>query len=131
MNKKSIIVDKYPTIYSWDIYVIVNPNKIDIDKLFEWKEDHSTIYDEEIQKLTAVTCTGVWDKKNNKQCMVIIITSLKDDEYNINTYAHEAFHASMDILESCHVKYSEDSCEAFAYMVGYVTECIYKTVKKV
>lgn len=131
MNKKSIIIDKYSTVYSWNIYVIANPNKVEIDKHFEWKVDHSTIYDETVQKLTAVACAWVWDKDNNTQCMVVILNSLKDEEYNINTFSHEAFHVTMDILDSCNIKYSEDSNEAYAYMVGYVTECIYKTAKKV
>lgn len=131
MNKKSIVVDKYSTVYSYDVYVVINPNKEDLDKRFNWVEDNSSIYDEDNNKLSAYSCIGVVDKSNNRQCFVVIINSLTGDEYyDINTFSHEAFHITMDLLESCRLPYSDDSCEAYAYLQGYITECIYKTAKK-
>ena len=41
MNKKSIVVDKYSTVYSYDIYVVLNPSKDGLDKLFKWENDSS------------------------------------------------------------------------------------------
>lgn len=132
MNKKSIVVDKYNTVYSYDVYVVINPNKVELDKRFKWAVDDSSIYDEDNAKLSAYSCIGVVDKSNNRQCFVVIVNGLTGDEYfDINTFSHEAFHVTMDILDSCRLSYSEDSCEAYAYLQGYITECIYKTAKKV
>lgn len=130
MDKKKFIIDKYNTVYCFDIYVIGNPNKENIDKLFEWAEDHTSIYDDKYNSFEAYTSSGVWDKQAKKECIVITLNTLKDEYDNINTYAHEALHAAMDILTSCNVKYSSDSAEAYAYLVGYITECVYKTAKK-
>ena len=131
MNKDCII-DKYSTVYSFDIYVVVNPTKEELDKHFEWNEDGSSIYDEDNIKLSAYSCIGVVDKNNRRQCFVVIINELGIDEYfDINTISHEAFHITMDLLDACKLPYSEDSCEAYAYLQGYITECIYKTAKKV
>lgn len=131
MNKKSIVVDKYSTVYCYDIYVVLNPSKDGLDKLFKWEENDSSIYDEKNKKYSAYSCIGVIDKSNESRCFVVIINSLGTDElYDVNTASHEAFHVTMDLLNACDMQYSEDNCEAYAYLQGYITECIYKTAKK-
>ena len=131
MNKKKMIVDKYNTVYSFDVYVVLNPSKDGLDKLFKWEENDSSIYDEKNKKYSAYSCIGVIDKSNESRCFVVIINSLGTDElYDVNTASHEAFHVTMDLLNACDMQYSEDNCEAYAYLQGYITECIYKTAKK-
>lgn len=139
MNKKKMIVDKYNTVYSFDVYVVLNPSKDGLDKLFKWSEsdniksakNDSSIYDEKNKKYSAYSCIGVIDKSNGRRCFVVIINSLGTDElFDINTVSHEAFHITMDLLDACDMQYSEDNCEAYAYLQGYITECIYKTAKK-
>ena len=131
MNKKKIIVDKYNTVYGFDVYVVLNPSKDGLDKLFKWAENDSSIYDEKNKKYSAYSCIGVIDKSNERRCFVVIINSIGTDElFDINTVSHEAFHITMDLLDACDMQYSEDNCEAYAYLQGYITECIYKTAKK-
>ena len=96
MNKKKMIVDKYNTVYSFDIYVVLNPYKDGLDKLFKWAESDN----------------------------------IKSEENDINTFSDEVVHITMEVLNACDMQYSEDSCEAYAYLQGYITECIYKTAKK-
>lgn len=131
MNKKKMIVDKYNTVYSFYVYVVLNPSKDGLDKLFKWEENDSSIYDDKNKKYSAYSCIGVIDKSNGRRCFVVIINSLGTDElFDINTVSHEAFHITMDLLDACDMQYSEDNCEAYAYLQGYITECIYKTAKK-
>ena len=139
MKKKKMIVDKYNTVYSFNVYVILNPSKDELDKLFKWPEsdniesskNDNSIYDEKSKKYSAYSCIGVIDKSNGSKCFVVIINSLGTDEfYDVNTASHEAFHVTMDLLNACDMQYSEDTCEAYAYLQGYITECIYKTAKK-
>ena len=139
MSKKKMIVDKYNTVYSFDVYVVLNPYKDGLDKLFKWaesdniksEENDSSIYDEKNKKYSAYSCIGVIDKSNGRRCFVVIINNIGTDElYDINTVSHEAFHITMELLNACDIQYSEDNCEAYAYLQGYITECIYKTAKK-
>ena len=139
MNKKKMIVDKYNTVYSFDVYVVLNPSKAELDKLFKWSEsdniksekNDNSIYDEKNKKYSAYSCIGVIDKSNGRRCFVVIINNIGSDElYDINTVSHEAFHITMELLNACDIQYSEDNCEAYAYLQGYITECIYKTAKK-
>ena len=139
MNKKKMIVDKYTTVYSFDVYVVLNPSKDELDKLFKWSEsdniksakNDNSIYDEKNKKYSAYSCIGVIDKSNGRRCFVVIINNIGTDElYDINTVSHEAFHITMELLDACDMQYSEDNCEAYAYLQGYITECIYKTAKK-
>ena len=139
MNKKKMIVDKYNTVYCFDMYVVLNPSKDELDKLFKWSEsdniksekNDNSIYDEKNKKYSAYSCIGVIDKSNGRRCFVVIINNIGTDElYDINTVSHEAFHITMELLNACDMQYSEDNCEAYAYLQGYITECIYKTAKK-
>ena len=139
MNKKKMIVDKYNTVYSFDVYVVLNPSKEELDKLFKWSEsdniksekNDNSIYDDKNKKYSAYSCIGVIDKSNGRRCFVVIINNIGTDElYDINTVSHEAFHITMELLNACDIQYSEDNCEAYAYLQGYITECIYKTAKK-
>ena len=139
MNKKKMIVDKYNTVYSFDVYVVLNPSKDELDKLFKWSEsdniksekNDNSIYDDKNKKYSAYSCIGVIDKSNGRRCFVVIINNIGTDElYDINTISHEAFHITMELLCACDIQYSEDNCEAYAYLQGYITECIYKTAKK-
>ena len=139
MNKKKMIVDKYNTVYSFDVYVVLNPSKDELDKLFKWSEsdniksekNDNSIYDDKNKKYSAYSCIGVIDKSNGRRCFVVIINNIGTDElYDINTVSHEAFHITMELLNACDIQYSEDNCEAYAYLQGYITECIYKTAKK-
>ena len=134
-----MIVDKYNTVYSFDVYVVLNPSKDELDKLFKWSEsdniksekNDNSIYDEKNKKYSAYSCIGVIDKSNGRRCFVVIINNIGTDElYDINTVSHEAFHITMELLNACDIQYSEDNCEAYAYLQGYITECIYKTAKK-
>lgn len=134
-----MIVDKYNTVYSFDVYVVLNPSKDELDKLFKWsesdniksEENGNSIYDEKNKKYSAYSCIGVIDKSNGRRCFVVIINNIGTDElYDINTVSHEAFHITMELLNACDMQYSEDNCEAYAYLQGYITECIYKTAKK-
>lgn len=134
-----MIVDKYNTVYSFDVYVVLNPSKYELDKLFKWSEsdniksekNDNSIYDEKNKKYSAYSCIGVIDKSNGRRCFVVIINNIGTDElYDINTVSHEAFHITMELLDACDMQYSEDNCEAYAYLQGYITECIYKTAKK-
>lgn len=131
MDKKKCIIDKYSTVYCFNVYVILNPDKSIVDERFEWSDDHTSILDGKYDDFTAYTVTGATCKDNKEDCIVIVINKIKDEFDNINTIAHESLHATMDILKACNVKYSDDSCEAYAYLQGYITECVYKTYKKV
>lgn len=57
-------------------------------------------------------------------------TEIKESSDDINTFAHESFHAAVDMLEACHIKLSDDTNEVFAYLIGYFTECVNKTANK-
>ena len=64
MNKKKMIVDKYNTVYSFDVYVVLNPSNDGLDKLFKWaesdniksEENDSSIYDDKNKKYSAYSC---------------------------------------------------------------------------
>jgi hypothetical protein len=50
----------------------------------------------------------------------------------INTCAHEALHVCMRIYSKIGEEvFKDDSNELFAYLLGWVTECIYRTWTKV
>lgn len=131
MDKKNCIIDEYNTVYGFSLFVIVNPDKSIIDKRFAFRQDESSICDGEYSKYTAYTVNGAYDKISGEDCEIIVINKLKNTSDDINTFAHESFHAAVDVLESCNINLSEDTNEVFAYLIGYFTECVNKTANKV
>lgn len=130
MDKKKCIIDKYSTVYGFNLFVILNPDKSIVDKRFEFREDKTSILDDEWTEYTAYSVRGAYDKTTNEDCMIIVINKLRGGSDDINTFAHESFHAAVDILEACHIKFSEDTNEVFAYLIGYFTECVTQTANK-
>ena len=131
MDKKKCIIDKYNTVYGFNLFVILNPDKTVVDKRFVFKDDDTSIIDDEWSEYAAYTVRGAYDKTIGEYCEIIVINKLKNTSYDINTFAHESFHAAVDVLEACHIKLSEDTNEVFAYLIGYFTECVNKTAGKV
>lgn len=129
-KKKKCIIDEYKTVYGFSLFVILNPDKSVIDKRFAFRQDESSICDDEWADYTAYTVRGAYDKLTNEECEIIVINKTKESDDDINTFAHESFHAAVDILEACHIKLSDDTNEVFAYLIGYFTECVNKTANK-
>ena len=130
MDKKKCIIDKYNTVYGFNLFVILNPDKFVVDKRFSFRNDESSIIDDEWADYTAYTVIGAYDKSNNEDCEIIVINKLNNTGEDVNTFAHESFHAAVDILEACHIKLTDDTNEVFAYLIGYFTECVNKTASK-
>ncbi len=130
MDKKKCIIDKYNTVYGFNLFVILNPDRSVVDKRFSFRDDPSSIIDDEWAQYTAYTVRGAYDLSNNEDCEIIVINKLNNTGEDVNTFAHESFHAAVDILEACHIKLTDDTNEVFAYLIGYFTECVNKTASK-
>lgn len=136
-NKRKTIIDKYiqPIYVPHILYVCKNYTKDKIDKLFEFV-DGSSIFVDNKGTYMATTCYGVKEKATNKLCIVVLLeecvsSKYKKDKDEVNsTVAHEAFHVADEILKYCEISLDEGSKEAYAYMVGWAAECIFKTVAK-
>ena len=123
-------IDEGNTSKNRHFFCVNCPNLTTLEIINKAKNDNS-IYDEKNKKYSAYSCIGVIDKSNGRRCFVVIINNIGTDElYDINTVSHEAFHITMELLNACDMQYSEDNCESYAYLQGYITECIYKTAKK-
>lgn len=121
MDKKKCIIDKYNTVYGFNLFVILNPDRSVVDKRFSFRDDSSSIMDDEWADYTAYTVRGAYDLSNNEDCEIIVINKLNNTGEDVNTFAHESFHAAVDILEACHIKLTDDTNEVFAYLIGYFT----------
>lgn len=45
-----------------------------------------------------------------------------DDAQDLNIMAHEAFHAACSIMRHVDIPLTEETEEAYAYLIGYITE---------
>jgi hypothetical protein len=133
-TKNKSIIDVYPTIYNVDIVVAnkyttikqLNKRYSDVDNQ-DFTDDSSCI---------AFTDIG-YDKKTGKAVIIIKYNhpcEVKDVDKRldlVNTCAHEALHVCMKIYSKIGENvYKDDTNELFAYLLGWVTECIYKTLTK-
>ena len=133
MNKKSII-DTYTTIYYVDIVVA---NKY--ATLEELKELYTFVDNTELDdSIMSHDCsTSMCRRKSDNKDVVLVkynhatkIVGLDNDVEYINTISHEAGHVALDIYDHMQQNICFCSPEPFCYLLGYVTECIYKTLRK-
>lgn len=135
-KKNKLVIDVYeqPIYIPNRLYVLKNYSQEDIDKLFEY--DNGEQINLERLNFKAVTIHGCVEKKTDQYCIIVLLSEslLKEAKKNIvdgiNVCAHEAFHAVYSILDWSNVELGNDSNETFAFMTGWATKCIYKTLKK-
>lgn len=133
-TKKSII-DVYPTVYNVDIVVANKYTTMkQINKLYE-TVDHKD-FEEADDSVLAFTQPG-YNKSTNKAIILVkycsdSIVKTKDKKVDlINTAAHESVHVCMRIYSKIEEEvYKDDHNELLAYLLGWVTECIYTTWTK-
>lgn len=136
-NKKSnMIIDCYtqPIFPAHNLYVIRNPNREEIDKLFEYPDE--TPLEPDTEKYTGATYFGVVEKATNKYCIVVILAEDIVEEYQKDPIqaaglcSHEALHAAYRVLSHCDITLDDSTNEVYAYFTGWATECIIKTLMK-
>lgn len=131
--KKSII-DTYSTIYYVDIVVA---NKY--ATLEELKELY--VYSDGVELNDEILCgdatTSTCYRKSDNKAVVLIKYNGKPNVKGldailtlINTVCHEAGHATINIYRHMNQDICPCSSEPFCYLLGYIAECIYKTLKK-
>lgn len=132
-NKKKSIIDTYSTIYNVDIVVANKYTTIkQINKLYRPVE--GDVFED--SDCIAFTDIG-YNRKTNAPVIIVKYVHSRsvvgvDKKIDlINTCAHEAVHVCMTIYSKIgEGVYKDDSNELLAYLVGWVTECIYKTWTK-
>ena len=130
--KKCIDCYEQPIYVPAKLYVIKGCTKKDIDKVFGWNDDGTSIVPDK-DFYDALVCFPVRRKGDDGYSVAIILVDefFEDPiDQQIGTAAHEALHAAQDILENCDIKLNRDTTEAYAFMVGWITKCIYTTIMK-
>lgn len=133
MNKNSII-DTYSTEYFTDIVVANKYTTLeDLQNLYEYHNG-----DELDDSITSSDCcTALCTRKaDNMPCVLIKhnhfaqIKSVDKKVDLINSICHESGHAALDIYEKIGQNICFCSPEPFCYLLGFIGECMYKTLTK-
>lgn len=131
-NKKARIDTYYCNIYG--VYLVVANRYADIkdlQKLYRYANG------EELDNPTDSISTTYLCKRKSDNALVLLVKYNRDSLVKsvdktldfINTCSHEATHVALDIYESISQNVCFCTPEPFCYLVGWVTECIYKTLK--
>jgi len=129
-NKKSIIDKYYNDVYN--ITLVVANKYITLEQLKKkYTYYDGVVLDEDIIKFSACTAKCK-DIKTGRYCIIVKFNeTVKDAKlWFTNTTAHEATHVALDIYELIQQQVCFCSSEPFCYLVGWATECIYKTLTK-
>lgn len=129
-KKKSRIEKYYNDVY--EVYLVVANKYATLEQL---KKNYSYAdgveLDEEITKDSACTARCKDIKTGRPVIIVKFNETVKDAKlWFTNTTAHEATHVALDIYEMIQQNVCFCSPEPFCYLVGWATECIYKTLTK-
>ena len=134
MKHKKAIIDTYQTIYNKDLvvcnaYVSVKQ----IIKRYTYC-DGKEIQENDFNDIDA--CCMLCIDKNTKKLVEIIYlckcdAKMKDKAEVTDIIAHESVHAAMDIYNYISASVDLGNQEPFAYLVGYIANCVYKTYSKI
>lgn len=133
-TKHKLVIDKYEqNIYPVTrIYVLKNYTLEDLNKNFASQYNKSISIPDDYDALVYNNITD----KDNKLCAVVLLnqslfSKKKDKSYLVKVCAHEAAHAALWMFKYIGQEVSDDnSNEPFAYLLEYITECIYNTANK-
>ena len=133
--KKEQVIDKYiePIFSSGTIYVIKNMNVDSIASRFNYKCVTDDEFKQDLIKVQdtceGTTCYHVIEKSTGEYVILIVLNPkfLKTKLEIINLIAHESLHAAYRILDLNSITLDSSTNELFANLVGWITECCYKT----
>jgi hypothetical protein len=134
-SKKSIIDKYYNDVY--EVYLVVANENVkleDLQKLYIYAD--KVELDNRILEGQATTSDCIDKKTNANVILVKYNKGSKDKARNkelnfINTCSHEAGHVALDIYELIDQHVCFCTPEPLCYLIGWATECIYKTLKNV
>lgn len=135
-NKKKAYIDTYETVYP--IHLVVANEEVTLDTL---RKSYTYADDKELDNSVIETvCTVVRAKRKSDGRYISLVKFNHPSSYlntqteiqadMVNTYAHEACHVVLDTYEFIEEQPCTQHQEVFAYQVGWVAECIYRTLSK-
>lgn len=131
-------IDIYETMYDVNI-AVCNRKCTDKDIINNFLTSDGKEITEEYLSTNPTTSAytfRVIDKRNKYTTFVVRIlnvfgnTKLEKDTDLINTIAHEAMHIVLDTFDKMNEVVSVHVQEPYAYYIGWICECIYKSYKK-
>ena len=131
-------IDIYETMYDVNI-AVCNRKCTDKDIINNFLTSDGKEITEEYLSTKPTTSAYTFraiDKRNKYATFVVRIlnvfgnTKLERDTDLINTIAHEAMHIVLDTFDKMNEVISVHVQEPYAYYIGWICECIYKSYKK-
>lgn len=131
-------IDIYETMYDVNI-AVCNRKCTDKDIINNFLTSDGKEITEEYLSTKPTTSAYTFraiDKRNKYATFVVRIlntygkTKLEKDTDLINTIAHEAMHIVLDTFDKIGDIVSVHVQEPYAYYIGWICECIYKSYKK-
>lgn len=103
----------------------------DREKAEKWLEDNGLLGEGYVDTEMLDWCFtdphhGITCHNNNGNRICVHVDSID----NHGSIAHEIYHATMKLMEYVGMRPNEANEEAFAYVVGYVTEEVYNKIKE-
>lgn len=131
-------IDIYETMYDVNI-AVCNRKCTDKDIINNFLTSDGKEITEEYLSTKPTTSAYTFraiDKRNKYATFVVRIlnvfgnTKLEKDTDLVNTIAHEAMHIVLDTFDKMNEVISVHVQEPYAYYIGWICECIYKSYKK-
>ena len=136
ISNSRAIIDTYTNIYPVDL--VVANKYVTLEQLQELYDcgKEQELDDKVTDPESNATTTYVRRKKDDKACILVKFNnnscskSADKKLRYINTICHEAGHVALDIYDYIQQNICNCSPEPFCYLLGWATECIYKTLNK-
>lgn len=116
-----------PVIYPRKVWIAKGGVKKDIADLFDDSEGDPYCLSDEVVKSSYAITDDVTERSSGDYGVIVWLHKLND--ITTGTIAHEADHAANLIFKAIGAKVDVTNDEPHAYLVGFITNCIYKVKK--
>ena len=108
-------------VYNRTLCICTGSNDVEMSRYFDTDVKLNDYYTSEAVSFRA------WHKKV-EAVQVYVVCFPSDKEKTYRTVAHEALHIANYLAQDMGIQYDPENTEAFAYLAGYVADCICKTM---
>lgn len=132
MRRKKVVVCNFivpMVIYPFDLMVSIGQSDVQLGKCLD---RYDGITEEDINMVRYPS-----DRAQGRACMfstnqsVLRLRKLPESSYEYGVMAHEIFHIATFVMDRIGMKLViMESDEAYAYLVGYITEQIYSRINR-
>ena len=123
--RKSKLREFDPGIYPRRLWVMMFGTHKEVQEAFSERDGSEILFPDQTGREPACTVIPVWHKESGKYGFLLFV----QDALSVGQMAHEAVHVATYLFDEIGAEHTVYNQEPFAYLVGWVADCMERMKK--